>query len=81
MNALQPAPDMGVNGQDSVNAASSSSQLKSLIGLDYYHEKLHFCQPQGGPKAKTESLGSALLGDRIYSSPMKVSYSVSRLVG
>lgn len=74
VNALQPAPDMGAASQDYANGnLKSQSQLKSLIGLDYYHERLHFCQPEGGPKAKTESLGSALLGDRIYSSPMKVS--------
>ncbi|KAF9158573.1 hypothetical protein DFQ26_007464 [Actinomortierella ambigua] len=49
---------------------SSESELKSVIPYDYYHEQLHFCQPEN-PKAQPESLGSILFGDRIWDSPMK----------
>ncbi|MCO5588563.1 hypothetical protein L7F22_042520 [Adiantum nelumboides] len=49
----------------------SNSAIKSIINIDYYHPKLHFCQPHGGPHSKAESLGSVLFGDRIYDSPIQ----------
>lgn len=48
-----------------------SNTLNSLISLDYYHPRLHFCQPSQGVEAQAEGLGSALFGDRIYSSPIQ----------
>ncbi|KAG0765465.1 hypothetical protein G6F57_005541 [Rhizopus arrhizus] len=50
-----------------------STQQKSLISYDYYDERFHFCQPEGGPKNQPESLGSVLFGDRILTSPFKLS--------
>ncbi|PWN53773.1 hypothetical protein IE53DRAFT_383711 [Violaceomyces palustris] len=58
VNALQPK-------------ASSLSQVKSLINYDYYDPRFNFCEPPGGPKPQSESLGSVLFGDRIYNSPVK----------
>lgn len=49
-----------------------NSQLRSLISLDYYDERFHFCQPEGGPVRQPESLGSILFGDRILSSPYDI---------
>lgn len=54
-----------------------STQQKSLISYDYYDERFHFCQPEGGPKNQPESLGSVLFGDRILTSPFKVKTSSS----
>ncbi|GAO48607.1 putative endosomal integral membrane protein [Saitoella complicata NRRL Y-17804] len=51
----------------------NSQTLKSLISYDYYHPSFHFCQPQGGPKRVSESLGSIIFGDRIQTSPFDVS--------
>ncbi len=39
---------------------------------DYYNPAFHFCQPEGGPKRQSESLGSILFGDRIFNSPYDV---------
>ena len=50
-----------------------NSKLKSLISHDYYDERFHFCQPEGGPVKQPESLGSILFGDRILSSPYDIS--------
>lgn len=54
-----------------------STQQKSLISYDYYDERFHFCQPEGGPKNQPESLGSVLFGDRILTSSFKVKTSSS----
>ena len=51
----------------------SNSQVKSVISYDYYYDKLHFCKPDGGPQKQSESLGSILFGDRIFTSPFEVS--------
>lgn len=50
----------------------NSEDVRSLISHDYYDSRLHFCQPEGGPKKQPESLGSILWGDRIFNSPFKV---------
>lgn len=49
-----------------------NATLKSLISLDYYDERFHFCRPEGGPVKQPESLGSILFGDRILSSPFDI---------
>ncbi len=48
--------------------SSQDSQLHSVFSYDYYHPAFHFCQPEGGPKDVSESLGSILFGDRILTS-------------
>ncbi|KAK0533963.1 Transmembrane 9 superfamily member 2 [Tilletia horrida] len=57
--------------------AASQQNIKSVYNLDYYHPALHFCPPRdpasGAPVApipQSEGLGSVLMGDRIYNSPM-----------
>ncbi len=42
-----------------------------LYALDYYYDKFQFCKPQKIVK-QTESLGSALFGDRIFNSPFEI---------
>jgi transmembrane 9 superfamily member 2/4 len=37
-----------------------------------YDPRFHFCRPANGPKKQSESLGSILFGDRIFSSPISV---------
>ncbi|WOO77645.1 Transmembrane 9 superfamily member 1 [Vanrija pseudolonga] len=49
-----------------------NATLKSLISLDYYDERFHFCRPEGEPVKQPESLGSILFGDRILSSPFNI---------
>ena len=49
-----------------------NSKLRSLISHDYYDDRFHFCQPEGGPVKQPESLGSILFGDRILSSPYEL---------
>jgi transmembrane 9 superfamily protein 2/4 len=39
---------------------------------DYYNPAFRFCQPEGGPKAQPERLGSILFGDRIFNSAFDV---------
>jgi transmembrane 9 superfamily protein 2/4 len=60
-----------------VNALSA---IDSLLPYDYYLDKLHFCQPEGGPVAQRESLGAILFGDRLYNSPFRVAACFSSLV-
>ncbi|KAG2236458.1 hypothetical protein INT48_003249 [Thamnidium elegans] len=56
-----------------VNSLKPMSNLqKSVLSYDYYDERFHFCQPEGGPKKKAESLGSVLFGDRIYTSKFQL---------
>ncbi|CAG8515208.1 12441_t:CDS:10 [Ambispora leptoticha] len=49
----------------------NTQQLKSVIPYDYYHEQLHFCQPEK-KEGQSESLGSILFGDRIFNSPYQL---------
>lgn len=58
VNALQP---MG-----------GGAPQHGLVGYDYYDERFGFCEPRGGAKAQSESLGSVLFGDRIYSSAVEL---------
>ncbi|KAF9538356.1 hypothetical protein EC957_006894 [Mortierella hygrophila] len=57
-----------------VNALTpgSDTELKSVIPYDYYDPMFNFCQPEGGPQAQPESLGSILFGDRIWDSAFKI---------
>ncbi|KAJ1660828.1 Transmembrane 9 super member 2 [Dispira simplex] len=58
------------------HAVHDSNKLKSIIAYDYYNPQFHFCQPAGqGPKAKSESLGAILFGDRIFNSPFELNYA------
>ena len=52
--------------------SEEDNQLHSVFAFDYYNRALHFCQPDGGPQAVSESLGSILFGDRIYTSPFEL---------
>ncbi|KAJ9137312.1 Transmembrane 9 superfamily member [Pleurostoma richardsiae] len=52
--------------------AAQDAMLHSVVSYDYYHPLFHFCQPEGGPKAVGESLGSILFGDRIKTSPFEL---------
>ncbi|SPO26246.1 related to endosomal protein EMP70 precursor [Ustilago trichophora] len=79
------APHSYKQGDDvpfSVNALQAkafTNQIKGVIKYDYYDPHFQFCQPQGGPEAQSENLGSVLFGDRIYSSPVKGSCSRTRI--
>jgi transmembrane 9 superfamily protein 2/4 len=37
-----------------------------------YDPQFHFCQPPGAPVKQSESLGSIIFGDRIFSSPLEL---------
>lgn len=59
VNALTPGWSVG-----------STPFKHSVFSMDYYQTNaFHFCQPEGGPKKQTESIGAILFGDRIYNSP------------
>lgn len=68
--------DYAIDDPVAVNVNSltqmSNQQVKSVISYDYYDERFHFCKPEGGPQTQSESLGSILFGDRIFSSPFEV---------
>lgn len=49
--------------------SEADRKVRSVFSYDYYHPPFHFCQPDGGPKSRPESLGSILFGDRIMTSP------------
>jgi len=52
-----------------VNSLVSSN---TAFPYDYYNEHFGFCQPEGGPTAMKESLGSIIFGERLYDSPFEV---------
>lgn len=62
-----------VNALTPMLAGTDNAKIKSMINYDYYNPKFHFCEPEGGPKSQSESLGSILFGDRILSSPYNIS--------
>lgn len=64
--------ELFVNALTPMLAGKEDAKLKSLINYDYYHPKLRFCGPDGGPKKQPESLGSILFGDRIFNSPYNI---------
>ena len=60
-----------------VNALTPSisrhdEQIHAVVAFNYYHRAFHFCQPEGGPQSRRESLGSIIFGDRIQSSPFEL---------
>lgn len=62
VNALTPGWSVG-----------STPFKHSVISMDYYDTSaFHFCEPEGGPKKQTESIGAILFGDRIYNSPYDI---------
>lgn len=69
--------ELYVNALTPMYSGTTNAKLKSLINYDYYNPKLHFCEPDGGPKKQPESLGSILFGDRIFNSP----YDIKMLEG
>ncbi|KAK0564760.1 Transmembrane 9 superfamily member 2 [Tilletia horrida] len=57
--------------------AASEQNIQAVYGIDYYHAPFHFCRPRDPttgqpvePTPQSEGLGSVLMGDRIYNSPM-----------
>jgi transmembrane 9 superfamily member 2/4 len=52
--------------------SENSPNVRSVFAFDYYNPEFHFCQPDGGPKTVSESLGSILFGDRIFTSPFEL---------
>jgi transmembrane 9 superfamily protein 2/4 len=46
--------------------------IRSVYSYDYYSPEFHFCQPDGEPRAVSESLGSIVFGDRIFTSPFRL---------
>ncbi|KAF6762985.1 endosomal P24A protein [Ephemerocybe angulata] len=64
--------DLFVNALTPMLAGTDDSKLKSLINYDYYNPLFRFCEPEGGPKKQSESLGSVLFGDRIFTSPYDI---------
>ncbi|KAK8206517.1 Transmembrane 9 superfamily member 2 [Zalaria obscura] len=52
--------------------SAQDTQVRSVFSFDYYHHAFHFCEPEGGPKYISESLGSILFGDRIQTSPFEL---------
>ncbi|KAH7312418.1 hypothetical protein B0I35DRAFT_436949 [Stachybotrys elegans] len=67
---------LNVNSMKPV-AAPQDARLHSVVAYDYYYEPLRFCQPEGGPKDVSESLGSILFGDRIKTSPFELNMKVN----
>ena len=47
------------------------SLIDRVLIVDY-DSRFHFCQPPNGPKKQSESLGSILFGDRIFTSPISL---------
>jgi transmembrane 9 superfamily protein 2/4 len=65
-----------------VNALTASPSqtdgtLRAIVPYDYYHPMFHFCQPEGGPVDRPESLGSIFFGDRIKTSPFELKMGVN----
>ena len=52
--------------------AARDAFVHSIVSYDYYHSIFQFCEPEGGPKDVSESLGSILFGDRIKTSPYQL---------
>jgi transmembrane 9 superfamily protein 2/4 len=59
-----------------VNALSSPD---TVLPYDYYYQQFHFCQPEH-VQSQSESLGSILMGDRLYNSPFEVCFFSLKLI-
>jgi transmembrane 9 superfamily protein 2/4 len=57
--------------------SEQSPNVQSVFAYDYYHPEFHFCQPDGGPVSVSESLGSIIFGDRIFTSPFELKMNVN----
>lgn len=59
---------------NSITPAQSQidGEFHSVYSYNYYSEPFHFCRPDGGSEAISESLGSILFGDRIETSPFEL---------
>lgn len=53
-------------------SSAEDPQLQNVFSFDYYHPSFQFCIPPEGPKQISESLGSILFGDRIYTSQFEL---------
>ncbi|WFD44865.1 hypothetical protein MPSI1_003536 [Malassezia psittaci] len=51
---------------------SGATPVHGLVSYDYYDDRLAFCKPESGILPQSGSLGSILLGDRIYNSPLEI---------
>ncbi|KAF2088553.1 endosomal P24A protein-like protein [Saccharata proteae CBS 121410] len=58
-------------------STQADPQVRSVFSFDYYHPEFHFCQPSGGAKFISESLGSILFGDRIQTSPFQLRMGIN----
>src|SRR5579871_4443501 len=58
--------------------SENSPNVQSVFSFDYYLPEFHFCAPKDGPKPVSESLGSILFGDRIYTSPFNLSMGINK---
>lgn len=63
---------VAVNALTALSGGGQDEGVRSLLPYNYYDPRLGLCVPPGGPVAKSESLGSILFGDRIYSSPLNL---------
>jgi transmembrane 9 superfamily protein 2/4 len=67
------APSDYIKGQQvSLHVNALNSVQKSLLPYEYYYDAFHFCRPPNAPISKSESLGSILFGDRLFSSHYQV---------
>ncbi|CAO3578422.1 unnamed protein product [Absidia cylindrospora] len=70
------APHDYANGEAVPFFVNSHSHVKLaseiVISYDYYFDRFHFCTPKDGAQKQTESLGSILFGDRIFTSPFQL---------
>merc|ERR1712176_1030805 len=57
-------------GQPVKLKVNKMTSVKTLLPVDYY--RLPWCQPEGGPKMDNENLGEFLAGDRIETSPYRL---------
>lgn len=71
VNSLKPMTGASTGPSNGPGSGVKSNTLNTLVSIDYYDPRFHFCQPPDGYEAESEGLGSALFGDRIYSSPIQ----------
>lgn len=67
------APRSYSKGEDLPIYVNALKSMKTTLPYDYYNPRFHFCRPADGPQPQGESLGSVLMGDRLYNSPFAVS--------
>ncbi|KAK3116785.1 Transmembrane 9 super member 2 [Teratosphaeriaceae sp. CCFEE 6253] len=57
--------------------SARDTHVRSAFSFDYYHHAFHFCEPEGGSRDISESLGSIIFGDRIQTSPFRLQMGVN----